>query len=43
MQTSAFSQAIKDGGVILSEPKKVIPPETFYLGKRVLPVQEFIY
>ncbi|KAL9981576.1 hypothetical protein ACROYT_G010297 [Oculina patagonica] len=33
-RTSAFSQAIKDGGIILSEPKKVIPPETFYLDFR---------
>lgn len=33
IQTKAFSEALKDGGVILSEPKKVIPPETFYLGK----------
>lgn len=35
-QTKAFSEALKDGGVILSEPKKVIPPETFYLGKYIL-------
>lgn len=36
VQTTAFSEAIKEGGVILSEPKKVIPPETYYLGKWLL-------
>lgn len=35
-QTKAFFEALKDGGVVLSEPKKVIPPETFYLGKYIL-------
>jgi len=33
-RTKAFSEALKEGGVILSEPKKVIPPETFYLDFR---------
>lgn len=36
IQTTAFSEAIKEGAVILSEPKKVIPPETYYSGKRLL-------
>ncbi|PFX20453.1 39S ribosomal protein L18, mitochondrial-like [Stylophora pistillata] len=33
-RTTAFSEALKEGGVILSEPKKVIPPETYYLDFR---------
>ena len=36
VQTTAFSEAIKEEGVILSEPRKVIPPETYYLGKWLL-------
>lgn len=36
VQTTAFSEAIKEGGVILSEPRKVIPAETYYLGKWLL-------
>ena len=36
VQTTAFSEAIKEGGVILSEPRKVTPPETYYLGKWLL-------
>ena len=36
VQTTAFSEAIKEGGVILSETRKVIPPETYYLGEWLL-------
>ncbi|KAJ7388724.1 ribosomal protein L18 [Desmophyllum pertusum] len=34
LRVNTFSQAIKEGGVILSETKKVISPETFYLDFR---------
>lgn len=42
VQTTAFSEALKEGGVILSEPKKVIPPETYYLGEWLMEWQTII-